>query len=168
MNQGIKDQQEGLSDDDQLSIHELCEDDFPWLLLWMINETHGSLSLLLQSTKGSSGIIILSGVINQHERVSMLTVYSAAFTKLKTAYTLQPNEYSIQQLQLNPLIYKRPVRFELLNQYAAYLVNKLGATKIVWEIHQLDKLYRELAEKAGFYPSAVQNQVRYTLYEYAG
>ncbi len=168
MSQETKDQQDGQAGDDQLSLHTLCVEDFPWLLLWMTKETNVSLSLLLQTTRGSSEIIILTGIINQHERVSLLTVYSAAFTRLRTAYALQPEEYSIQQLQLNPLILNKPARFELLGQYADYIVKKKGAKKILWEIHHLDKLHKELAEKAGFYRSAVQDQVQLTLYEYAG
>jgi hypothetical protein len=168
MSQEINDQRDSQAGDDQLSLHTLCEEDFPWLLLWMTKENHASLFLLLQTTQSSSEIIIITGVINQHERVSLLTVYSAAFTRLRTAYTLQPDEYSIQQLQLNPLIFNKPVRFELLRQYTDYLINQLGAKKVLWEIHHLDKLFRELAEKAGFYRSAVQDQVQLTLYEYAG
>lgn len=168
MSQETKGQQDGQTGDDQLSLHPLCEEDFPWLLLWMTKENHPSLFLLLQTTRSSSEIIIITGVINQHERVSLLTVYSAAFTRLRTAYTLQPDEYSIQQLQLNPLIFNKPVRFELLKHYADYVIEKLGAKKILWEINHLDKLYKELAEKAGFYRSPKQDQVQLTLYEYAG
>ena len=168
MSQEIKDQQDGQPADDQLSLHALCEEDFPWLLLWMTKETHASLSLLLQTTKGSSEIVIITGIINDHERVSLLTAYAAPFTRLKTSYILQAGEYSIQQLQLNPLINNKPVLFDLLGQYAAYLFTKSGAKKILWEISHLDKLYKELAERAGFRPSAVQDQLHYTLYEYAG
>lgn len=168
MSQETKDQHDGQAGDDKLSLHTLREEDFPWLLLWMTKETNVSLSLLLQTTRGSSEINILTGVINQHERVSLLTVYSAAFTRLRTAYALQPEEYSIQQLQLNPLILNKPVRFELLGQYADYIIKNKKAKKILWEIHHLDKLHKELAEKAGFYRSAVQDQVQLTLYEYAG
>ncbi|MBO9566756.1 MAG: hypothetical protein J7621_28545 [Niastella sp.] len=168
MSQEINDQQDGQAGDDQLSLHPLCEEDFPWLLLWMTKENNASLSLLLQTTKSSSEIIIITGVINQHERVSLLTAYSAVFTRLRTAYTLQSGEYSIQQLQLNPLIYNKSVRFELLKQYIEYLIKKVAAKKILWEINHLDKLYMDLAEKAGFNKSVVQGQVQLTLYEYAG
>lgn len=166
----IKDQQGDLLDNDQLSLHALCEEDFPWLLLWMTKETHASLSLLLQTTKGSSEIIIIAGVMNEHERVSLLTVYAAAFTRLKTAYILQEGECSIQQLQLNPLLVlnNNPVLFELLDHYITYLFPKPGMKKIFWEIHHIDKLYRELAERAGFRRSDVPDQQHYTLYEYAG
>ena len=170
MNQEINDQQDGLSENDRLSLHGLCEEDFAWLLLWMTKETHASLSLLLQTTKGSSEIIIITGVMNGRERVSLITVYAAVFTRLKNAYVLQPGEYSIQQLQLNPLIVlnSNPVLFELLGHYVAYLFGKPGMKKIFWEINHLDKLYIELAERTGFRKSDVQDQQQYMLYEYAG
>lgn len=156
-------------DRDPISLHPLCEEDFPWLLLWMIKETHASLSLLLQTTKGSAEIVIITGIIDDHERVSLLTIYAAAFTKFKTAYALQTGEYSIQQLQLNPLVLNNhPVLFDLLSHYTDYLFAKLKAKKIFWEINHIDKLYIELAEKAGFRKSDIQDQLQYTLYEYAG
>lgn len=167
MNQEIKDQQCGLSGNDQLSLHVLCEEDFPWLLLWMIKETHGSLSLLLQTTKSSTEIMIITGIINEHERVSLLTIYAAAFTRLKTVYTLQKGDCSIQQLQLNPLIHNKLVLNNLLSCYLDFLFNKAGIKKVFWEINHMDKLYIELAREAGFRPTDFQDQVQYTLYEYA-
>jgi hypothetical protein len=167
MSQDEKDQQDGWSPDDHISLHNLCEEDFPWLLLWMVKETHASLSLLLQTTKGSSEIFIITGIINELARISLLTVYASAFTRLKTAYTLQKNEYSIQQLQLNPLLFNKPALYNLLTEYVDQLRSKLGATKILWEINQVDKLYVELALKAGFRKSETQDQVQqYTLYEF--
>ncbi|NII23635.1 hypothetical protein HB364_00990 [Pseudoflavitalea sp. X16] len=169
MNQAINDPQNGPPGSDRISLHPLCEEDFPWLLLWMVQETNASLALLLQTTKGSAEITIITGVINNHERVSLLTVYAAAFTRLKTAYTLQPGEYSIQQLQLNPLILnKKTVLFSLLGHYTHYLFTRLKANKIFWEIPNIDVLYHELAQKAGFRKTAIQDQRLYTLYEYAG
>lgn len=156
-------------DSDPISLHPLCEEDFPWLLLWMTKETHASLSLLLQTTKGSTEIIIITGINNEQARISLLTVYAAAFTKFKTAYTLQAGEYSIQQLQLNPLILNnKPVLFYLLSHYTDYLFTKLKVKKVFWEINHIDKLYLELAQKAGFRKSEIQDQMQYTLYEYAG
>lgn len=111
----------------------------------------------------------MTGVMNNLERVSLLTVYAAAFTRLKTAYTLQQGEYSIQQLQLNPLILnKRTVLFSLLGHYIHYLFTRLGASKIFWEISTIDVLYHELAQMAGFHKTAIQDQRLHTLYEYAG
>lgn len=168
MNQEIIDQQCNVSGNDQLSLHVLCEEDFPWLLLWMTKESHASLSLLLQTTKGSSEIIIITGVINEHERISLMTVYAAAFTRLKTSYILQPGEYSIQQLQLNPLIYNNPALDDLVTCYLKCLFMKDGVRKVYWEINQLDKLYFELAQKAGFRKSPIQDHLQYALYEYTG
>jgi hypothetical protein len=169
MGQEILEKENVLSYDDPVSLHTLCEEDFPWLLLWMTKETNASLSLLLQTTKGSTEIIIITATINHHERVSLLTVYAAAFTKLKTGYDLQPGEYSIQQWQLNPLILKnKQVLFTLLDHYTNYLFKSRVATKIVWEIHHLDELYHELAQKAGFRKSGLQSHKNYILYEYVG
>ncbi|WP_315820639.1 hypothetical protein [Paraflavitalea speifideaquila] len=166
MGQEVKDQQDGWSGDDHISLHVLCEEDFPWLLLWMVKETNASLSLLLQTTKGSSEIVIITGIINEQPRISLLTVYASAFTRLKTAYVLQKNEFSIQQLQLNPLLFNKRALYSLLGTYITYLRSNKGASKILWEIHQKDKLYAKLAEKAGFRKSETQDQVQYTLYEF--
>lgn len=168
MDQEIKDQQCNVSGSDQLSLHVLCEEDFPWLLLWMTKETHASLSVLLQTARGSSEITLITGIINEHERISLLTVYAAAFTRLKTAYVLQPGEFSIQQLQLNPLIYNNPALDDLLTCYLKYLFREPGFKKIYWEINHMDKLYLELALKAGFHKSPGQDQLQCTLYECAG
>lgn len=168
MSADTKDQPDGSSGNDQISFHLLREEDFPWFLLWMTRETHASLSLLSQTTKGTAGIIIITGILNRRERISMMTVYAAAFTRLRTAYTLGPGEFSIQQLQLNPLIHDKPVLYELLPGYMDYLFREAGARKIFWEISHLDTRYAELARKAGFRPSGIQDQVQYTLYEYAG
>jgi hypothetical protein len=165
MDQEIKDQQCSVSGSDQISLHVLCEEDFPWLLLWMTKEDNVSLSELLQTTKGRPEIIIITGIINAHERISLLTVYAAAFTQLKTACVLQPGEYSIQSLQLNRLIHNNPVLGDLLTCYLRFLFTKAAARKIFWEINHIDKLYIDLAQKAGFRKSPGQDQLKYTLYE---
>ena len=169
MGQEIKEKQNVLSHDDHISLYALCEEDFPWLLLWMTKETSASLSLLLQTTKDSTEITIITAIINHHERVSLLTVYAAAFTRLKTGYHLQHGEYSIQQWQLNPLVLNnKQVLFSLLDHYTDYLFKTIRATKIFWEIHHMDEMYHELAQKAGFSKSGLQGHKNYTLYEYAG
>lgn len=168
MSEDTKALPEGPFEGDQVSLHLLREEDFPWLLLWMVKETHASLAWLLQTTKGSEEIIIITGIINGRERVGLLTVYSSVFTRLKTPYILVEGEYSIQNLQLNPLIYGRAALTQLLPRYLDFLLARAGAKKIYWEIHHTDKLYTELAREAGFGPSAIQGQAAYTLYEYAG
>jgi|GEM_PF-1364636 len=167
MDQKIKDQQCSVSGSDQISLHELCEEDFPWLLLWMVKEDPVSLFELMKTTKGRPEINIITGIINAHERISLMTVYAAIFTQLRTAYVLQAGEYSIQSLQLNPLIHNNPVRDDLVSCYLNYLFMKVGARKIFWEINHMDKVYLELAQKAGFRKSAIQDQLQYTLYECA-
>jgi hypothetical protein len=157
-----------LSNDSQISCHSFCEDDLPWLLMWMTKETTSSLSLLLQTTRNSTEIVIITGIINQRERISLLTLYAAAFTRLKAGYQMQPGEYSIQQLQINPLLLNnQPALYSLIECYIGYIFSHIAATKIIWEIHQLDKLHHELAAKAGFRPVAKQGDAQYTMYEYA-
>ena len=154
--------------DSQLILHPLCEEDFPWFLMWMTKETTSSLSLLLQTTRSSKEIIIIAGVIDRRERISLLTLYAPAFTRLKTGYPIQAGEYSIQQLQINPLLLNnQPVLFELIECHIDYICSQLNAQKIFWEIHQLDKLHHELAAKAGFRALEGQTGQPYVLYEYA-
>jgi hypothetical protein len=156
------------STDSQLTLHPLCEEDFPWFLMWMTKETTSSLSLLLQTTRNSKEIIMLTGVIDDRTRISLLTLYAASFTRLKTGYTIQSGEYSIQQLQVNPLLLNnQQALFSLIECYTAYIFSHFGAKKILWEIHQLDKLYHELAAKAGFRATTGQPEMPWILYEYA-
>jgi len=169
MNGNITEQKMGSSDDDHISLHALCEEDFPWLLLWMTKETSSSLSLLLQTSGSSTEIIIITGIINNHERVSLLTLYAAAFTRLKANYILQPDEYSVQQFQLNPLLFNKPrTLLSLLNLYISWIFTTIKAKKILWEIHKLDQSNQELALKAGFRLSGSQGDKLFTLYECAG
>lgn len=169
MNGDITEQQTGASNDDHISLHALCEEDFPWLLLWMTKENTSSLSLLIQTTASSAEITILTGTINDRERVSLLTLYAAAFTRLKAAYILQPGEYSIQQFQLNPLILNKPQLLHgLLSLHISWIFTRLKATKLLWEIHKLDQLYHELAIEARFRLSVAQGDKLFLLYEYAG
>lgn len=159
-----RDQPEG----DRITLHLLREVDFPWLLLWMVKESQASLSWLVQTTRSTPEINIVTGTLNGRERVSLLTAYSSNFTRLKTGYTLEAGEWSIQQLQLNPLIYGKSVLAEVLPVYLDYLVTEWSAKKVFWEINHVDKLFIELALAAGFLQSPVQDQVQFTLYEYAG
>jgi hypothetical protein len=169
MSTDITEQQTGSSEDDHISLHPLCEEDFPWLLLWMIKETSSSLSLLLQSSRSSTEITIITGAINNHERVSMLTLYAAAFTRLKANYILQSGEYSIQQFQINPLLFNKPqVLLNLLNTYISWIFTTIKAQKIFWEINKFDKSNHQLALKAGFQLSAFQGDKSALLYECAG
>jgi hypothetical protein len=169
MDGDITEQQTGSSEDDHISLHALCEEDFPWLLLWMTKETSSSLSLLLQTTRSSTEIIIITGTINNHERVSLLTLYAAAFTRLKANYILLPGEYSIQQFQLNPLLLNKPrALLGLLNLYTSWIFTIVRAQKIFWEIHKLHQSHHELALKAGFHLSASQGDKFFLLYEHAG
>jgi hypothetical protein len=156
------------STDSQLSLHPLCEEDFPWFLMWMTKETTSSLSLLLQTTRNSKEITIVAGIIDKRERVSLLTLYPPAFTQLRTGYPIQPGEYSIQQLQINPLLLNNhSVLFTLMECHIEYIFAELAAKKIFWEIHRLDKLHHELAAKAGFRSLDDQPEMPYMLYEYA-
>ena len=169
MSADITEQQPGSLEDDHISLHPLCEEDFPWLLLWMIKETTSSLSLLLQISRSSAEITIITGTINHRERVSMLTLYAAAFTRLKANYILQPGEYSIQQFQINPLLFNKPqVLFNLLRAYISWIFTTIQAQKIFWEINRLDQSNHQLALKAGFQLSEFQGDKSTLLYEYAG
>lgn len=169
MSADITEQQTGSLEDDHISLHPLCEEDFPWLLLWMTKETTSSLSLLLQSTRSSTEITIVTGTINNHERISLLTLYAAAFTRLKANYILQSGEYSIQQFQINPLLFNKPqVLLNLLSVYISWIFTTIRAQKILWEINKLDQSNHQLALKAGFQLSASQDNKSSLLYEYAG
>lgn len=137
--------------EDRITLHPLCEEDFPWLLLWMKKEDKASMSLLLQTTRNIKEIAIIAATLNDRERIGLFTFYSAAFTKLRSPYILQDTEYSIQQCEINPMVYRYPlVVLSLLTAYIAWFFEHRKATKMLWEINNKDTIWREMAINTGF------------------
>jgi hypothetical protein len=136
---------------ERITLHPLCEEDFPWLLMWMRKEDKASISLLLQTTRNIKEIAIITAMINDRERVGLFTFYSATFTRLRSPYILQDTEYSLQQVEINPMVYRYPlVVLSLLTAYTTWFLKYRKATKILWEINNKDTIWREMALNAGF------------------
>lgn len=168
MSQEIKDKRDNRPGCNRFTLHELDEDDFPYLLLWMNRESHKSLGLLTRLAQDSRGVRFITGVNVEKARVSLLTVHEAGFNASKTPHVLAKGECCITQLQKSRLVKEMGDLEELMHCYIHHLIHLHRPQKLYWEIHGVDAELLKLASITGFNPCGTTRQGAYTLHEYFG
>ena len=145
------------------ALHVLRDEDIPFVLPWMQDETAFSFHAFWSQTREQ--VTFLVAALADSQRIGLMMIYPHFLTVLNNSCQLTPAHFSIQVF-FNYEIANRRELIGLLKKYIEYIFSTTPAETILWEVDNTELQLHIIAAGSGF--TTMKNAGHpFTLYSYA-